>query len=131
RVSSLLGEEHMRHRSLATFLLFLCAPILAWSQSAELSPNEKMPGMIEGKVTAVNNGDQITVETRNGRTDDILPLGVDAPEPDQDFAAEAAKPLSKLIVNRTVSVVFHRDTPKGQDMGTVVYEGQDIGLRLL
>lgn len=121
----------MRQRPLAISLFILCAPIIAWSQSAPLSPNEKMPGMIEGKVTAVTNGDQLTVKTRNGRSYFILLHGIDAPEAEQDFGAESNKALSQLVMNRIVSVVLHRETSKGQYMGTVFYEGQDIGLRLL
>lgn len=86
---------------------------------------------IQGKVSAVTDGDQITVKTTDAKVFAIRLQGIDAPEPDQPYGDKARLDLEALLLGKDVSVVVHRIDAQGRYVGTVFFNGQDIGGRML
>ncbi len=89
------------------------------------------PELIEGKVIMVPDGDEVRVKTADGKAFTVRLLGVDAPETRQDFGASARKDLESRVLDKDVKVMIHRKDSQGRYMGTVFFEGQDIGVRML
>ncbi|MEQ1765650.1 MAG: thermonuclease family protein [Pyrinomonadaceae bacterium] len=89
------------------------------------------PEFIEGKVIIVPDGDEVRVKTSDGKAFTVRIHGIDAPESKQDFGNSARKDLEARVLDKDVKVIVHRKDSQGRYMGTVFFEGQDIGVRLL
>lgn len=89
------------------------------------------PEFIEGKVIIVPDGDEVRVKTADGKPFTVRLLGIDAPEAKQDFGTAARKDLEGRVLDKDVKVIVHRKDSEGRYMGTVFFEGQDIGVRML
>lgn len=89
------------------------------------------PEFIEGKVIMVPDGDEVRVKIPDDKTYTVRLLGIDAPESKQDFGAAARKDLETRVLDKDVKVIVHRKDSEGRYMGTLFFEGQDIGVRML
>ncbi len=95
---------------------------------AELWANQTL----NGKVTQVIDGDSVLFETASQRSFPIHIFGVDAPEKNQDFSAEAAKILEKTVLNKTVEALCRDETDKnGRRLCTLMINKQDVAAELL
>lgn len=86
-------------------------------------------GLIEGKVVEVNDGDNISVETRDRKVYAIRLQGIDAPEEKQNFGKKAGKKLADLIMKKEVKVIVHRKDASDRYIGSVYLDGKDISLK--
>lgn len=86
------------------------------------------PPMIEGRVTAVEDGDTITVQGADGSVYPVRLQAIDAPEFKQDNFKNSKKSLSALVLNKDVKVIVVTTDADGRHIGTVWLDGLDIGL---
>lgn len=82
-------------------------------------------------VIVVVDGKTIEIESlENGRQVVVL-SGIDAPEPDQKFFAEAKSFLEKRLLSKEVTVFFKGKTRTGQPLVTVMLGKNDIRVQLV
>lgn len=86
--------------------------------------------VLEGRVTSVADGDTIRVQTADGSIR-IRFLGIDAPESDQEFGAEAKTALTQLILHKRVLVKTDSNDQYGRALAQVAYQNHDVGLYML
>jgi endonuclease YncB( thermonuclease family) len=101
------------------------------SPQAKMTPN--VADSIEGKVVSVENGDTVIVEVKGPAPHkyQVKLQAIDAPDIGQPHFENSRNSLSKLIYKRDVKVVVRTTYAKGMIIGTVFYDGRDIGLALL
>lgn len=81
---------------------------------------------VEGKVTAVSDGDTATVLDAENVQHKIRFAGIDAPEKKQAHGMDAKQALSKMIFGKSVVVnVANRDL-YGREVGSVLVDGIDV-----
>jgi len=102
----------------AALLLFLCA---GGALAEELM----------GRVIKVADGDTITVQLANKKKERIRFLGIDAPEHDQAYGAEARTAMNKLANSKMVKVVYEQRDMYGRIVGQVFVDGRDLGMLML
>lgn len=110
---------------------FVFVPLVILSLFSCLLAQSTDPEFIEGKVIMVPDGDEVRVKIPDGNTYTVRLLGIDAPESKQDFGAAARKDLETRVLDKDVKVIVHRKDSEGRYMGTLFFEGQDIGVRML
>lgn len=110
---------------------FLFVPLVILGLVSITNAQSADPEFIEGKVIIVSDGDELRVKTTAGVTYTIKILGIDAPEKGQDYGTAARKDLESRVLDKDVKIVVHRKDSEGRYMGTVFFEGQDIGVRML
>lgn len=101
------------------------------SKSPEANMNFKGNGgssVIEGRVTAVEDGDTITVQGSDGTEYTVRLQAIDAPEFKQDNFKNSKKSLTSLTLNKNVKVIVATKDVDGRQIGTVWVDGLDIGL---
>jgi endonuclease YncB( thermonuclease family) len=110
---------------------FVFVPLVILILISGLFAQSTDPEFIEGKVVMVPDGDEVRVKTTDGKAFTIRLLGIDAPESKQDFGMAARKDLEARILDKDVKVIVHKKDSEGRYMGTLFFEGQDIGVRML
>lgn len=104
-------------------LLVLTMFLLAFTLSA---------AEIRGRVTAVSDGDTLTVlDDLDGGKFRVRLYGIDAPEKRQRFGAEARDHLSGLVLKKPVIIRYREIDRYGRIIGKVFLSGKDIGLMML
>lgn len=86
---------------------------------------------LKGKVIFVADGDTVTIQTADGNKEKIRLQGIDAPERDQSYGAEAGKVLAKLVKGKTVTVKSEERDDYDRMLGTVYLNGKNINLELV
>lgn len=84
-----------------------------------------------GRVTRVSAGDTLTVVDNKGGSRQIRLAGIDAPEPGQDYAAEARDFLSGMVLEQAVTVVGRRADADGRLVAQVFLLGRDVSYSML
>ncbi len=84
-----------------------------------------------GRVTAVPEGDLITVSDAKNKEYRIRLSGIDAPEPAQDYGAAARNFLSGLVLDQQVTVIGRRYNTDGQLVAQVFLLGRDVSYSML
>jgi endonuclease YncB( thermonuclease family) len=108
--------------NLLVVIVFLASIGLAQKSAGE------QPGMVEGRVVRVIDGDTINVE-RTDRSVVVVKLqGIDAPEEKQPFGKRSRKNLEEILIGKDVNVVVHKKDQGGGYIGTVFLAGRDVGL---
>ena len=110
---------------------FVFVPLVIIGLLSGVTAQSDDPELIEGKVIIVPDGDEIRVKSSDGKAYTVRLHGIDAPETKQDFGAAARKDLEARVLEKEVKVIVHRKDSQGRYMGTVFFEGQDIGVRML
>jgi len=84
-------------------------------------------------VVEVIDGDTLDVELSDGTVDRVRIIGINAPESDECFAAEATAGLSGLVAGERVELVADRTDRDRYDrlLRYVVLADEDIGARLV
>jgi endonuclease YncB( thermonuclease family) len=105
------------------WILSLCLLLLATGSQAA-------PGLLEGKVTRVVDGDSLWVEpvasSASAAPVELRLEGIDAPEICQAWGPEARQALSELVLGKQVSVrTVGRDT-HGRTLGTLYLGEQNV-----
>ena len=91
-----------------------------------------LPGReITGRVTAVADGDSLTITDQAKRSYRVRLQGIDAPERGQPFSASSKAALSKLIVGRDVVVLQQKSDQYGRVVGKLRINGRDVALEQL
>lgn len=86
------------------------------------------PETIEGRVMEVEDGDTMTVMRPDQTTVTVRLLAIDAPEFKQDSFKRSKKSLSELVMNKDVTVNVVTKDSLDRLIGTVLVDGQDVGL---
>jgi micrococcal nuclease len=108
-----------RYRLYVIWILFLLAPLTAWSQRAE------------GVVTKVKDGDSFSMMAGN-RKIEVRVEGIDCPEKGQPFGNMAREFTTGLILNRTVFVEIKSYDRYKRALGTVyLMDGTTLNEKLL
>lgn len=84
-----------------------------------------------GRVSAVSEGDAMTVADNANREHKIRLAGIDAPETGQEFGAAAKNFLSGLVLNQPVTVVGRRRDDDGRLVAQVFLLGRDVSYSML
>lgn len=82
--------------------------------------------VVEGKVTAVLDGDTATVLDANSVQHKIRFAGIDAPEKKQAHGMDAKQALSKMIFGKDVVVNVATRDLYGREVGSVLADGIDV-----
>lgn len=83
---------------------------------------------LEGRVTAVHDGDTVTVLDDVRAQHRVRLAGIDAPERGQAFGANARDNLARLVHGRRVAAVCHKRDRFGRDVCNVFVDARDVGL---
>ena len=86
---------------------------------------------LTGRVVKVADGDTITVQLSNKKRERVRFLGIDAPEHDQAYGAEARTAMNKLANSRMVKVVYEQRDMYGRIVGQVFIGERDLGMLML
>jgi endonuclease YncB( thermonuclease family) len=84
--------------------------------------------LLEGKVIDVLEGDTITVFAKNGTFSTVRIQGIDAPDNKQNYFKKSKKSLSELIEDKEVKVLTNGKDAQDRYVGSVYFEGRDVGL---
>jgi micrococcal nuclease len=106
--------------SVALLCLILC---LAFSVVAQETFTAKVVGVIDG--------DTITVLTKEKRQIMLRLTGIDAPEMEQEFGAEARRFLTNLVLNQTVIISSVKKDCLDRKTGSVVFNNSDLSLSVV
>ena len=110
---------HMGSHRFQAALLFLVLAAGAFAQTH-----------IEGQVSRVIDGDTVVVETA-GDTTTIRLNGIDAPESDQPFGAEATRMLEELIAGRVVRIDVLDTDRYGRLIGEIAAGGRRVNAEIV
>jgi micrococcal nuclease len=105
--------------------LLLLIPFLAFLCSVSAGSNSFV-----GKCLTVIDGDTVDV-SRDGNTIRIRIEGIDCPEKNQPFAAEAKAFTTNLVLGKTVSVIEKEKDEFGRTVARVFIDGRDVSVELL
>jgi len=86
---------------------------------------------LEGKVVAVRDGDTIEVLAEGDMVFRVRLEGIDCPEYRQDFADEAKRFTSNLVLRKNVIVVEKEKDEYGRIVGRVMIDGEDASVELV
>lgn len=75
---------------------------------------------IDGKVTAVQDGDTLTILDSNNMEHKIRLVGIDAPERRQPFGSKAKQALSDKVFGKTIRVEWNEKDRYGRMLGKVL-----------
>lgn len=92
---------------------------------AELIP------VLTGRVTRIVDGDTLVVGAGQGSGLIVRLAGIDAPETDQPFGAQATAYLSDWVLNRTVVIEGTKRDRHDRLIAKLLLNGQDVNLALL
>ena len=81
---------------------------------------------LTGEVIKVVDGDSVTVRDVDNIVHGIRLSGIDAPEWNQPFGDRATKNLSRLLLNKTVSVSYNKRDDHGRIVGKVMVASPDV-----
>ncbi len=96
-----------------------------------VSNNPVGENSIAGKVVDVTGGDAITVADASNVEYKIRLEGIDAPEPEQEFGAEAESNLFNLAFGKMVQVNLLKPGTDGFTVGRVMLDGNNVSLEQL
>ncbi|HEX2639975.1 MAG TPA: thermonuclease family protein [Pyrinomonadaceae bacterium] len=99
--------------------------------SADTDADVPVKGTFSARVTDVESGDTLTVTDVAGKKFRIQLTGVSAPIAGQKFSNESRTNLSKLSLNKPVTVIVQRTELSGSVSARVVQNGIDLGLEQL
>lgn len=90
--------------------------------------SNKAQFVIEGKVVDVHDGDTVTVLDPNGKKFHIRLQGIDAPELKQAYGAASQENLSRMVLDKQVTIVWTKVDKYKRTVGTIMLDGRDINI---
>ncbi len=84
--------------------------------------------VLEGAVSAVPDGDSLSLRAGGRGVHRIRLSGIDAPELDQAFGQAAQRQLKALALHRPARAVCHKQDRYGRQVCRVWVAGRDLGL---
>ena len=82
---------------------------------------------LTGKVSVVFDGDSMIVVV-DGKEESVRLEGIDSPEKDQPYGAQAKQALSDMVFGRTVTVRVVGEDKYGRILGFMTVDGQNVNL---
>lgn len=79
---------------------------------------------VEGKVTAVLDGNTVEISCSDSDVRKVLLAGIDSPELDQEFGEDAKRFLAKIILKKNVVVQFKGKDRFGNHLAVVKIKGK-------
>ena len=98
--------------------------------SAQRPPKAGDEGVLFGPVVSVVDGDSFKVKVQ-GVVMDVRLLGIDAPEKDQPFGADALRILERLLRDQEVVLVFEDVDHSGRIVARAWVGGMDINREMI
>jgi endonuclease YncB( thermonuclease family) len=80
---------------------------------------------LEARVTAVYDGNTVTIEDGDGETYDVLLFGIDCPELGQAMGKEAKIFLEKMVLKKKVTVEFYGKDRTGKRIAVILLKNED------
>ncbi len=122
----------MLNRSSAKYLasFFMLASLLVVACAQTAAPSRQTQ-TITGRVTAIADGDTLTVLDSSNTQHRVRLQGIDAPESHQDFGTRSRQNLSDLVFNKTVTVEYTSMDRYQRILGKIIVEGRDANLEQL
>jgi len=102
-------------------------PFAAVQQSAAVVANN-VQLVIEGKVINVHDGDTVTVLDQNNKKFHIRLQGIDAPELKQAFGSVSQQNLSRMVLDKQVSIFWTKVDKYRRTVGTIRLDGRDMNI---
>lgn len=88
--------------------------------------------IMEAEVSAIVDGNTLTIKFKDGDAYDIQLSGIDSPEPGQDFSDEAKQFLQKRALNKRVKVQLLGKDRWGNRLAVIWLKGEvDLRVELL
>ena|SRR5688500_15223519 len=85
-----------------------------------------------GTVTAVHDGNTLSMTANDGEKYRVVLMGIDCPELEQPYGREAKQLLEGLVLSREIVFEVHGKDRLGNHVGIVLIEdGEDVRLQLL
>ncbi|RDH85087.1 MAG: dihydrolipoamide succinyltransferase [endosymbiont of Escarpia spicata] len=84
-----------------------------------------------GRVFAVQNSNQITVSTDDGKFRNVILMGVAVSDTGSSAGRNAKRQLHSLLAGQVVTIEYRTLNPLGVIIGTVFRGGADMNLRLI
>jgi endonuclease YncB( thermonuclease family) len=103
------------------------APFAAVQQSSAVVANN-VQLVIEGKVINVHDGDTVTVLDQNNKKFHIRLQGIDAPELKQAFGSVSQQNLSRMVLDKQVTIFWTKVDKYRRTVGTIRLDGRDINI---
>ena len=133
------GRRERGSRSgLSPLMKTLFAVLVGAGLATILSPDRgrQVPGLsghasFEATVARIVDGDTLYVSTADLEETEIRLYGVDTPEDDQAFGAEATRLLSELVDGKKLTVVEHGLDQYGRTVAELFVDGVSINNRLV
>lgn len=110
-----------RFRLQACLLLVLLTFILSFAQTETIT----------AKVVGVVDGDTVTVILPGGSQQQVRLQGIDAPELNQPFGAEARHYLSSLLLDKKIRLEWNKRDAYGRIIGKILISGHDVSLEMI
>lgn len=115
-------KSWMTVRFILLLLMMAIACFSSWAFSEE----------IDAKVVAVVDGNTLEVKSGAGEVYKIVLSGVDSPELEQEFGEEARAFLEKLVLKKSVKVLWQGKDRWGNRLAVVFLKGEvDLRVELL
>lgn len=113
-------------------ILLTSAAMIDGQKAADVQPpsdaDTATNKLVEGRVTAVQDGDTISLKARGGKVYAVRLQGIDAPDENQEWYKESRKSLSDLLMNKQVKVLLYKADRDGRYIASVYFQGRDVGL---
>jgi endonuclease YncB( thermonuclease family) len=107
-------------------------PWLRWAIVCAIASGPAAAKTFSGKVTSVSDGRTVIVtREKDGREMTVRLVALTAPEPDDRFFRDSKENLSRLVLEKTVTVDWFptsRQTASEMIVGRVLYHSDDVGL---
>mgnify|MGYP001806191675 CR=1 FL=1 len=88
--------------------------------------------LVDAEVSAIVDGNTLTIKFKDGDFYDVQLAGIDSPEPGQDFSEEAKQFLQKKALNKRVKVQLLGKDRWGNRLAVVWLKGEvDLRVELL
>jgi endonuclease YncB( thermonuclease family)/methylphosphotriester-DNA--protein-cysteine methyltransferase len=115
-------------------LFFILMLACAWQGVAQQASTASAPQankvqlVIEGKVINVHDGDTITVLDKDNKKFHIRLQGIDAPELKQEFGSVSQQNLSRMVLDKQVTIVWTKVDKYRRTVGTIMLDGKDVNI---
>ena len=105
-------EKYVKMKLKIALYILCCASFVAHSGE-----------VIKGIITNVIDGNTIEISFCDHEKYRVLLLGIDSPEPGQNYSEQAKRLLSKLLYMKSVTILIQGKDRQGTRLGEVLVDG--------
>ena len=125
-----------KNRITFLFVITILCAALCVAQQTPATPVRQSPVavannvqlVIEGKVINVHDGDTVTVLDQSNKKFHIRLQGIDAPELKQEHGSVSQQNLSRLVLDKQVTIFWTKVDKYRRTVGTIKIDGQDMNI---